>query len=546
MALVDASGAVVEFLSYEGVIAATTGPAAGLTSTDLGVRELGTSAEGTGKSLQRDGTGAWQGPAPQTFGACNDNGSAPPPPNADVAIVVVAPAAATLVEGGTQPLTASALDNSGGTIAGVSFVWSSSAPSLVSVSSSGIATAVAAGSAVISATAPDGVTGTTTIQVNAPPPPPPPGLPDTRVSELHYDNAGADVDEAIEIEGPAGTDLTGWSLVLYDGNGGVSYGTTSLTGPIPASCNERGVVVVRFPQNGLQNGSPDGVALVDAAGQVVEFLSYEGTFTATNGPAAALLATDIGVSESPSSALGASLQRDALNHWALGGATLGVCNGSGSPPPPSGSTISFSGRLPGDPPLPVGFQDQLFATVRDASNAVVATTITWTSETPALASIDQDGVMTALGEGAATFRATTADGLTTATLTLPMHIATASTTASYAGNAEFGEPTDADPSDDFIVRHAEYIASYNPNRGTPNWVAYDLEATHFGAEDRCDCFTFDPDLPAAFPHYTTAEYTGAAAIAGFSIDRGHMTRSFDRTSASLDNAFTFYFSNVVP
>jgi len=29
-------------------------------------------------------------------------------------------------------------------------------------------------------------------------------------------------------------------------------------------------------------------------------------------------------------------------------------------------------------------------------------------------------------------------------------------------------------------------------------------------------------------------------------DRGHLARSFDRTSASLDNAFTFLFSNVVP
>ena len=53
-------------------------------------------------------------------------------------------------------------------------------------------------------------------------------------------------------------------------------------------------------------------------------------------------------------------------------------------------------------------------------------------------------------------------------------------------------------------------------------------------------------LPASFTRYTTADYTGAGAIAGFGIDRGHLARSFDRTSASLDNAFTFYFSNIVP
>jgi DNA/RNA endonuclease G (NUC1) len=77
-------------------------------------------------------------------------------------------------------------------------------------------------------------------------------------------------------------------------------------------------------------------------------------------------------------------------------------------------------------------------------------------------------------------------------------------------------------------------------------VAYDLNATDFGGEDRCNCFTFDPALPDSFPRYTTADYTGAGAFAGYGIDRGHMTRSFDRTSASLDNAFTFYLSNVVP
>jgi DNA/RNA endonuclease G (NUC1) len=46
----------------------------------------------------------------------------------------------------------------------------------------------------------------------------------------------------------------------------------------------------------------------------------------------------------------------------------------------------------------------------------------------------------------------------------------------YPGNAEFGEPTDADASDDFIVHHEQFTASYNPTRGGPNWVSYDLDA----------------------------------------------------------------------
>ena len=39
------------------------------------------------------------------------------------------------------------------------------------------------------------------------------------INELHYDNAGTDVNEFVEVAGPAGTPLDGWSIVLYDGNG---------------------------------------------------------------------------------------------------------------------------------------------------------------------------------------------------------------------------------------------------------------------------------------------------------------------------------------
>ncbi|MEJ2679807.1 MAG: lamin tail domain-containing protein, partial [Gemmatimonadota bacterium] len=117
-------------------------------------------------------------------------------------------------------------------------------------------------------------------------------LPDIRFSEIHYDNAGTDTAEAIEVSAPEGTDLTGWQIVLYNGNGGGSYNTRTLSGTVPASCGTRGVLAFDYPTNGIQNGSPDGFALVDASGTVVEFLSYEGTFTATDGPASGMTSTD--------------------------------------------------------------------------------------------------------------------------------------------------------------------------------------------------------------------------------------------------------------
>lgn len=128
-------------------------------------------------------------------------------------------------------------------------------------------------------------------------------------SEIHYDNTGTDQGEFFELEDDAGTDLTGWSVVLYNGSNGTVYDTISLSGTFPAT--GRGAIAFSLPTNGLQNGSPDGLALVDAMGAVVEFISYEGSFTPSSGPAAGQTSTDIGVSEPASTAVGQSLQRPA-------------------------------------------------------------------------------------------------------------------------------------------------------------------------------------------------------------------------------------------
>ena len=87
-----------------------------------------------------------------------------------------------------------------------------------------------------------------------------------RISEIHYDNAGADAGEAIEVVGPAGVDLAGWSLVLYNGSGGTVYDTIALSGSLPDE-GGTGFGAAAFPFAGIQNGDPDGVALVEPLGR---------------------------------------------------------------------------------------------------------------------------------------------------------------------------------------------------------------------------------------------------------------------------------------
>lgn len=128
------------------------------------------------------------------------------------------------------------------------------------------------------------------------------------INEIHYDNDGSDVGEFFEIAGPTGTDLTGWTVVLYNGSNGTSYSTQTLSGVLGDAGNGFGFSAVTLPSNGLQNGAPDGLALVDSDGAVIQFLSYEGSLMATDGPALEMTSTDIGVSEVGSTPVGHSLQ----------------------------------------------------------------------------------------------------------------------------------------------------------------------------------------------------------------------------------------------
>lgn len=127
------------------------------------------------------------------------------------------------------------------------------------------------------------------------------------INEFHYDNVGEDVDEFIEIAGPAGTDLAHWSVVLYNGSDGHPYGAPiPLSGTLADEGNGYGALA--FPAGTLQNGAPDGFALLDPNGVVQQFLSYEGSLTAASGPALGLTSVDVGVSETTATPQGHSLQ----------------------------------------------------------------------------------------------------------------------------------------------------------------------------------------------------------------------------------------------
>ena len=149
------------------------------------------------------------------------------------------------------------------------------------------------------------------------------------ISEILYANAGSDEGlEAIEVTGTAGLDLDHYFIYLYNGSDGKMYGLVSLrdlTGVISNQDSGFGTSVNSYPgtsaNRSIENGM-DGMALVFDDGttvSVLEFISYEGSFTATNGPANGESSFDIGVEQdNPEPTVGSSMEliADANGNWA--------------------------------------------------------------------------------------------------------------------------------------------------------------------------------------------------------------------------------------
>ncbi|RDK83524.1 hypothetical protein [Marinirhabdus gelatinilytica] len=135
--------------------------------------------------------------------------------------------------------------------------------------------------------------------------------PEVWINEIHYDNIGLDSGEGFEIAGAAGTDLSDYEVVRYNGSNGDPYlATISLSGTLANDSNGIGFQEFLVATDGLQNGAPDGLALVRVStGNVIQFLSYEGSFIGNSGPAIGMASEDIGVDESNTTTpVGTSMQ----------------------------------------------------------------------------------------------------------------------------------------------------------------------------------------------------------------------------------------------
>lgn len=152
---------------------------------------------------------------------------------------------------------------------------------------------------------------------------------DALLNEFHYDNASSDVGEFIEVVLTGATAAADVDVYLYNGSDNEVYTSGGVPTPgfdlfnLAIDFTDHGVLgdgnhyySLMLPSNGLQNGSPDGIA-VTIGGVVNEFWSYEGTMTGSGSVADGILSTDVGASEPSSAPIGSSIQRDGLGaSWA--------------------------------------------------------------------------------------------------------------------------------------------------------------------------------------------------------------------------------------
>ncbi len=366
-------GVVVEFLSYEGTFMASDGPAAGMTSVDIGIAEAGDSP--VGLSVQLQGTGSlaadftWTGPVAESPGTLNTD-QIIALPSGPVETVVTFSDVSTQGQGCSaysytiiRTWTATDACGNTSTCSQIVTVEDTTAPVItcpadVTVECDQPTDPAATGTA----SGVDNCAGSSG------------GDPVVWINEFHYDNAGTDVGEFVEIAGTAAFDLSACQVVLYNGSNGTSYNTIVLSGAIDNESN--GFGALSFAQAGIQNGSPDGLALV-CNGTVVEFISYEGSFTATDGPAAGMTSTNVGVSETSGTPVGQSLQLGGSGNMAADFAwEAPAAESPGSLNANQTITVSSNGEIA------ITFVDVSTQTPTGCSNDSYTITRTWTAADP--------------------------------------------------------------------------------------------------------------------------------------------------------------------
>ena len=354
--------------------------------------------------------------------------------------MVITPSTATVAVGANVTLTAEVLDAAGKTLTGIKVVWASADPSIATVSSSGVVTGVATGVVHIAASA-VGKNAIAEVTVNPTP------VASVRLTPPNQNLlVGQTVQLGAETLDADGNVLTGRPVEFTSSNAAVA--TVSNTGLVTALVP--GSAIITAASEGKSAPSSITVSSVPVASVAVTPTGSQivvGQTTQLNaeprdasgqplvGRAVSWSSSDPNVASVSSTGLVTAVAPGqatitATSEAAAGTSTIGV-----SPKPVSSVIIS-----PGQGSVTVGQTLQLSAQVTDdQGNVLTGRPISFTSGTPAVATISATGLVTGVAPGSTTITATSEGKTGTATVTVtPIPVAKVEITPSTP-NVTVGE-----------------------------------------------------------------------------------------------------------
>jgi 3-hydroxybutyryl-CoA dehydrogenase len=355
--------------------------------------------------------------------------------------VTVSPSTATLFPGTTAQLAAAPADGQGSRVFFRPVAWSSDKPSVATVSGSGLVTAVALGSATITASA-GGKSGTATITVVAP-------AASVKVTPVFDTVAtGGTVQYTAVPMDAAGNPLTGrtvyWSssnatvatitgtglaTAVAAGGTGIFAAVENVTGSTPLTVTGTPVAIGgewSFTEE-FDGTDVEGNTVLVCADSGSLVLSQNGlSFTGTSAQVGSC------ADETQRQVTSGALSGRVLSYSA-GGCGYGATVGTTQPTPLSGSGSCSGGQTvtlqavrvgpaasltvsPASVTLVSGGSVQLGATLRDAAGSIMyGHPITWSSDNQVAVTISVSGRLSAVAAGSATI-STTLDGAANAEL----------------------------------------------------------------------------------------------------------------------------------
>lgn len=336
-----------------------------------------------------------------------------------VASVQVKPSSQSLVVGQAAQLEAQPLDASGSPLVGRVVLWSTSDASVASVTSTGVVTAVAPGTATITATC-EGRDGTSLVSVASRPPN---AVVVTPAQALVLE--GATTPLSAQVLDPQGSVIPGapiaWAssddaLATVSSSGvvtGVGAGKVTITASSGGKSGTSQVTVLPIPVGSVVITPPAPFVTVGrTVALTAEALSATGaplpgrniTWSTSTPGVAQVSATGMVTGVSPGTAV-IFASADGVLGWVT--VRVGVI-------PVSSVTVT-----PATPTLTIGETISLSAALADAAGAPLSgRVVSWSSDATSIAAVSTGGTVTGLATGTATITATSEGQTGTATVTV--------------------------------------------------------------------------------------------------------------------------------